>query len=89
MNQYVTSGLPFDLSAQEYKIVLMLCDDKRLKDIARELDLSPKTVSTYKYRIREKLGVKTNIGMYKKLRPTLCKLCRRALIQGDMLDLNL
>jgi DNA-binding NarL/FixJ family response regulator len=33
---------------------------KTLKEVARELSLSPKTVSTYRARILEKMSLRTN-----------------------------
>lgn len=49
---------PFDLlSPRELEVVKMLCQGKRGSDIAETLHLSPKTVSTHKQRLLEKLGV--------------------------------
>lgn len=49
---------PFDLlSARELEVVKLLCQGKRGSDIAESLHLSPKTVSTHKQRLLEKLGV--------------------------------
>jgi DNA-binding NarL/FixJ family response regulator len=36
---------------------------KRVSDIARELELSPKTVSTYRSRIFEKMHFKSNADL--------------------------
>ena len=45
------------LSAQEYKVLLALAAGRRIGDVASELNLSAKTVSTYKRRILNKLGL--------------------------------
>jgi DNA-binding NarL/FixJ family response regulator len=49
---------PFDLlSPRELEVVKMICQGKRGADIAETLHLSPKTISTHKQRLLEKLGV--------------------------------
>lgn len=48
------------LSDREHEILLMLAADKTVSEIADSLYLSGKTVSTYKARIKIKLGLKTN-----------------------------
>jgi len=45
------------LSKREFEVLRGLGSGKMLKTVARELDLSPKTVSTYRTRILEKLGL--------------------------------
>lgn len=45
------------LSNREYQIVCLLAAGKTVSDIAAELSLSVKTVSTYRARILEKLGL--------------------------------
>lgn len=50
---------PFDgLSTRELQVMLMFIDGMRVQDISTKLCLSPKTVSTYRYRMFEKLGVR-------------------------------
>jgi len=51
------------LSAREYEIMIMIADGKALKAISAELGLSQKTVSTYRARILEKMGAKTNADL--------------------------
>lgn len=51
------------LSTRELSILRMLAMGMRGKDIAEALFLSPKTVSTYKTRLLEKLGLKTLVGL--------------------------
>jgi two-component system invasion response regulator UvrY len=49
---------PFDsLSAREMQVMLMLTQGQRTQDISDSLNLSPKTISTYRHRLYEKLGV--------------------------------
>jgi two-component system, NarL family, invasion response regulator UvrY len=50
----------FDLSEREYKVMLLIGQGKRLTEIALELNLSIKTVSTYRRRLMEKLGLTKN-----------------------------
>ncbi|EXJ14956.1 response regulator [Imhoffiella purpurea] len=47
------------LSDREYEIFLHLIKGQRLNEIAEELHLSPKTVSTHKMRIMQKLDLKS------------------------------
>jgi two-component system, NarL family, invasion response regulator UvrY len=48
------------LSDRELQTLLMIASGKRLADIASELTLSPKTVSVYRARVLEKLGLANN-----------------------------
>jgi DNA-binding NarL/FixJ family response regulator len=48
------------LSAREFEILLQIARGKRLKEIAHELSLSIKTVSTYRSRVLEKMDVESN-----------------------------
>ena len=48
------------LSDREYQILCMIAAGKRIKDIAEQLSLSPKTVSTYRNRLLQKLNMETN-----------------------------
>ena len=45
------------LSDRELQTLVMIASGKRLSDIAEELMLSPKTVSVYRARVLEKLGL--------------------------------
>jgi len=59
-----SNGSPFEgLSAREMEVMLKLTDGNRIPDIASLLCLSPKTVSTYKYRILGKLGARSEVDM--------------------------
>ena len=48
------------LSQREMQVFMMLVRGDRGADISDKLHLSPKTVSTYRYRLYEKLGVKSD-----------------------------
>jgi len=59
-----TSASPFeDLSAREMEVMLKITDGRRIPDIASLMCLSPKTVSTYKYRILGKLGARSEVEL--------------------------
>jgi two-component system, NarL family, invasion response regulator UvrY len=48
------------LSDRELQTLVMIASGKRLADIAGDLTLSPKTVSVYRARVLEKLGLSNN-----------------------------
>lgn len=48
------------LSNREYGIMRMIASGKTVKEIAEQLSLSPKTISTYRSRIVEKMNMKSN-----------------------------
>jgi len=48
------------LSDREYQIMHLLARGKRVKDIAKLLYLSPKTISTYRFRIFAKMDMNSN-----------------------------
>jgi len=48
------------LSDRELQTLTMIASGKRLSDIATELSLSPKTVSVYRARVLQKLGLANN-----------------------------
>lgn len=49
------------LSDREFQVMCMLASGKTLSDIAEELSLSITTISTYRNRILEKMGMKNNV----------------------------
>lgn len=51
------------LSQQEYRVMLQLAAGHRVADIADAMHLSPKTITTYRARILEKLGVDGNVEL--------------------------
>ena len=48
------------LSDREYQIMILIASGKTVTEIAKELSLSIKTISTYRARILEKMGIKNN-----------------------------
>jgi DNA-binding NarL/FixJ family response regulator len=48
------------LSDREYQVLTKLAQGRSLRQIAEELVLSPKTISTYRGRLLEKLGLSSN-----------------------------
>ena len=48
------------LSDREYEVLRMIGDGKTVSEIAKALTLSVKTVSTYRTRIMQKMGMRTN-----------------------------
>jgi two-component system invasion response regulator UvrY len=53
------------LSMQEYRVMTYLAKGKRLTEIAELMHLSPKTITTYRARVLEKVGVENNQGLVK------------------------
>jgi two-component system invasion response regulator UvrY len=51
------------LSDREYRVMWLLANGKQINQIARELNISPSTVSTYRTRILEKLGLTSNAAL--------------------------
>lgn len=49
-----------ELSAQEYRVMILLAEGHPVHQIAETMTLSPKTVSTYRSRILEKLHLSSN-----------------------------
>ncbi len=48
------------LSNRELRVMCLIASGKTVSEIAKELSLSVKTISTYRARILEKMGMKTN-----------------------------
>lgn len=51
------------LSQRELQIAALITSGNRAKDVAETLNISPKTINTYKYRIYEKLGVTNDVEL--------------------------
>jgi two-component system, NarL family, invasion response regulator UvrY len=51
------------LSDREFDVFKLLADGKPISEIARQLSLSSTTVSTYRARILEKMGIRSNAEM--------------------------
>jgi DNA-binding NarL/FixJ family response regulator len=66
-----------DLSEREREVLILLAWGNSNKEIAGELDLSTKTVETYRVRISEKLGLRSRT-----------ELVRYALRQGWLSEAN-
>jgi DNA-binding NarL/FixJ family response regulator len=59
-----THQSPFDdLSERELQVALMIVGCQSVQVIADQLNVSPKTVNTYRYRMFEKLGVDSDVGL--------------------------
>lgn len=55
---------PFDsLSTRELNIAMRLTQGEKVPDIASNLNISAKTVNTYRYRMFDKLGVTTDVEL--------------------------
>lgn len=55
---------PFDeLSEREMQVALMIVGCQSTQDIADQLNVSPKTVNTYRYRMFEKLGIDSDVAL--------------------------
>jgi two-component system invasion response regulator UvrY len=60
------SRLPHEsLSDRELQVLIMIGSGKSVSDIAAELSLSVKTVSTYRARLLEKMGIDSNAQLIK------------------------
>ncbi len=57
-----------DLSAREHEVIAGICEGKTFKQIAKQLSLSPSTVSNHLYRIYLKLGVHTRSELVEQMR---------------------
>lgn len=56
-----SEGSPFDsLSQREMQVMLMLVQGHKVQDISEKLCLSPKTISTYRTRLFDKLSVRSD-----------------------------
>jgi DNA-binding CsgD family transcriptional regulator len=53
------------LSPRENEVMTAILNGKRLKEIAANLDISVKTVTTHRSRLLRKLGVEDNLGLYR------------------------
>lgn len=49
------------LSDREYQIMCLIASGKKVNEIAEELSLSVQTVHTYRARIKEKMGLQSNV----------------------------
>jgi Response regulator containing a CheY-like receiver domain and an HTH DNA-binding domain len=78
-------GSPFQLlSKREMEVVLMLAKKMSLIDIGASLGINSKTISTYRYRLLRKLGIKTNLELM--LLGVKHKLFDTSLIKEEVID---
>ena len=57
-------GSPFeDLTQREMQVLMMITQGRKNQEISDGLCLSPKTISTYRHRLYEKLGVDTDVEL--------------------------
>ena len=55
---------PFDkLSQREMQVLIMVTQGQKTQEISDKLCLSPKTISTYRYRLYDKLGVDNDVEL--------------------------
>lgn len=55
---------PLDLlSERELQVMVMITQGQKVQDISKKLCLSPKTVNSYRYRIFEKLNIKSDVEL--------------------------
>lgn len=71
-----TPASPFqDLTARELEVMMMLTQGMKMPAVAEVLNVSPKTIATYKYRIYDKVGVSSEVELlhlalrYKLVKP--------------------
>ena len=51
------------LTDREYRVMWLLATGRHIKEIAREMDLSPRTVGTYRTRVLKKLQLSDNASL--------------------------
>lgn len=64
--QLLESGQPprhEELSSREFEVMLLLAAGKTNEEVAEQLVISTKTVATYRSRIMDKLGLKSNAAL--------------------------
>jgi two-component system invasion response regulator UvrY len=70
-----TASKMSELSDRELQVLLMITKGMRVQEISESLFLSPKTISTYRQRIQDKLGVNNDIELtYWALRHNIIEL---------------
>ncbi|KXK02481.1 MAG: response regulator [Chlorobi bacterium OLB4] len=51
------------LSDREFEVLVKIASGKKINEISTELGISPATVNTYRSRLLEKLGLKSNVEL--------------------------
>lgn len=57
-------GRPVELSARQREVLQLLAEGHTMKEIARALNITPRTVAFHKYSMKELLGVKSNAELF-------------------------
>jgi PAS domain S-box-containing protein len=60
-----------ELRPRDREVAILVCEGRTAKEIARLLDLSPRTVETYIARIKHKLAVRNVVELVARIRPPL------------------
>jgi two-component system, NarL family, invasion response regulator UvrY len=63
INPKSASSIFSSLSQREMEVVLMLINAQTIREISQKFHISPKTVSTYRYRLFQKLKIKNNVDL--------------------------
>lgn len=63
LDPYQDRSAEHQLSDREYQVLRLIISGKNISDVAQELSLSVKTVSTHKVRIMRKLKVRNNVEL--------------------------
>lgn len=58
-----------ELRPRDREIAILICEGRTAKEVARLLDLSPRTVETYLARIKHKLSVRNVAELVTRIRP--------------------
>lgn len=54
------------LTKREMEVVVLVCQDRSSKEIAKVLQVNPKTINFHRLRISKKLGANNPIAFYRK-----------------------
>lgn len=58
-----SSSMFESLSEREFQVMIMITKGKKVQEVSEALNLSPKTVNTYRYRLFEKLCVNNDVEL--------------------------
>ncbi len=54
---------PLELSERDKTILKMICDEKTTKEIAIEMELSPRTIEACRDKLRQRIGARSVVGL--------------------------